>query len=495
MAIGFCKMKRRQFLLGASKQILWLPLLPSLMPREVLAQTRNVSPRMMIFWYDHNNLNALWPSPQRANRSVGSDGAREISLRQLGSVVSHSPALSHSLYESIKNRDLLTYVRGLDIEHGAGHGNGGLAAAQDRESQGGFPTLDTVIESSSTVYPQNTPLHVRRALRVGANYHSDFYRKVGQSVERVGSYHDNLVRRFYSEVFGSLTTQNQNATPPPTSPLKANVLNQVYEAYARLQNNQRISQDDRARLTQHMDYISDIQRSFTGLTGGGLSPTCSRPADPGNVVDPARCYPLYMDLLSLAFRCGLTQFSVMKFASHNPSWIPGLNTGGRNFHDVMHGDGGATLQYNAKLHWWRYFANMIADRFLSPLQQEDGNSGRSYLENMITVLLCQGGWANPGQDGGHNGLDSQQILIGSMGGRLRSGNYFLAPRSQQGDRSYVGDNLPYNCFLITLLQLMGVPQQDYAYATPDGRGFGFYGALRNTYRHRFYQPINELMNG
>jgi hypothetical protein len=492
MAIYFCSKTRRQFLIGSGKTLLALPLLPSLLPRVAMGQSQQGPRRTMIFWYDHNNLNAMWPSPRMATTSVGSSGAREVSLRSLGSVASHSPALNHPRYESIKNANLLTYVRGLDIEHGAGHGNGGLAAGQDRESQGGYPTIDTVIEVCPSVYPSTTPISVRRALRISPQTGGDFYRKVGNSVERVGFYQQNSMSQFYNDVFGSLT----EGTAPVqdfSNQVKSNILNRVHEAFARLSNDRRISSDDQARLEQHMDYVSDVQRSFASVQPPP-APSCQRPSDPGNTSDPLQYYRLYMELMAVAFRCGITKFGVMKFEGHDPRWLPNLNTGGQNFHDVMHGGGGSSLQLQAKTHWWRYFSNLIADHFLAPLEEMEGDTGRSYLENMVTVLMCSGGFANPGGDGGHNGLDSQQIIIGSMGGRLRSGQYFLAPRSQTGDNIYVGNNLPYNCFLITLLNLMGVPPSEYAFATPNGQGFGFYGAFRNTYSGRFYQPIYELLN-
>jgi hypothetical protein len=62
-------------------------------------------------------------------------------------------------------------------------------------------------------------------------------------------------------------------------------------------------------------------------------------------------------------------------------------------------------------------------------------------------------------------------------------------------KPYTMTGMPYNCFLITLLQLMGIPQSEYAYATPDGKGFGYYGNFPATHpqKARFYQPLSELL--
>ncbi len=495
MKLIYCPQTRRQFLVGSGKTLLALPLLPSLLPRQARAQAAQSPKRLMIFHYDHNNLMGMWPQVQVANVPVGNSGAMERPLADLGTVASHSPALSHTRFEQLKNAGLLTYVRGLDIEHGAGHGNGYIAAGQDRE--GDWPTLDTVLEVCPSVYPANTPVNVRRAIRIAPHHGAHFFRKVGATVSSVPHYEQFSLQQFYVDTFGSLT----NGTAPPqdfSNQVKTNILNQVLESFNSFRNGSKIGADDRARLDQHMDYLSDLQRSYA--SSGAPAITCNRPSDPGNVSgnDHVTYNRLYMDLMAVAFRCGITKVGVFSFEGHDPQWIPTLNTGGRGVHAVMHGEGGGALQQAVKVAWWRYFADMIADRFIAPLQEMEGDTGRSYIENMVTVLACQGGWADPGNDGGHNGLDSQQILIGNMGGVMRSGMYLANPRTNfPTDFSdiYNGPTIPMNRFLITLLQLMGAQPSEYAFATPNGQGFGYYGAFNSSYprRNQFYQPIAELL--
>ena len=115
---------------------------------------------------------------------------------------------------------------------------------------------------------------------------------------------------------------------------------------------------------------------------------------------------------------------------------------------------------------------------------------------MLTGLACSGGPADPGSDGGHTTSDSQQILLGSMGGDIRAGRYMVMPRASTSNDGGSG-NLPYNCFLISLLQLMGVPASEYQQTTPGNQGFGSYTRFSRSnwdhVRHRFYQPITELI--
>lgn len=456
-----------------------------------MAQPTAVSPRrMMLFWFDHNNLAELWPQRSVATTVVGSSGAREVPIQSLASLTSGSSVLSNARYGALRNAGQLTVLRGFDtaVAYGPGHGNFTLASGQGRESEGNYPTLDTVVEASPTVYPSSTPLAVRKALRVSFNG-TLFYQKVGtSSVQPQVHYEGSSIGRFYTEVFSSLT--NGTVVPPDmTNQVKSNILNRVHGSFSSFKNNRKISADDLARLDLHMGYISDLQRSFASVMPTPVS-TCMRPAAPGNIGgNQAQSLGVYVDLMALAFKCGLTKFGTLVFDAHDPSWIPNMNLNGNVVHDCMHGSAGTALQRQAYEAWWRYNSNVIADRFLAPLEELEGDTGRSYLQNMVTGLVCVGGIHPMGGDGGHSGLDSQQILIGSMGGLLRSGRYMAMPRGPNGQ------NLPYNCFLLTLLNLMGMPASEYAFATPNGQGFGFYGEFEanHPFRSRYTSPITEIL--
>jgi hypothetical protein len=486
----YCKKTRRQFLVGAGKTLLAIPLLPSLLPSEAYAQAAIAQKRMMMFWFDHGNLNLMWPARNLATTAIGTSGAKEVLLRSLGATSAFSTVLNNPRYESLKNADQLTIVRGLDASaaYGSAHGNFPLAQAMDRNSEGGFPTIDTVFEASKTLYPDSTPANVRKAIRVDLLVGGGlFYQKVGSNVQVIPAYSVGNLGKFYSEVFSGLTG-GTTAPIDTTAQLKSNILNRVFGAYTEFKGSRRISADDKARLDQHMGYISDLQKS---LQQAAPSITCAKPADPGAPVDPKLYNALYMDLLATAFKCGLTKVGVMAFEGHDPQWIPGLSGLGTNVHDAMHGGAGNVNQRTAFEVWWKYFTNLIADRFLAPLDVMEGNTGRTYIENMVTAMLCAGGMQDLGDDNGHSGMDSQQLLIGNMGGALRSGRYVALPVKSL----YSMTGMPYNCFLLTLLKLMGVPPSEYAFATPNGQGFGYYGGFPADHplKARFYQPITEIL--
>lgn len=492
MSIKFCKKTRRQFLQGAGKSMLAVPFLPSLLSREALAQVASAPKRLMLFHMDHGNINEIWPSRSVATQSVGSSGANEILLRSLGNNLAVSPVFRNARYGSLLNSDQMTIVRGFDMgsDSGPAHGNQFLSCAEGRYSDGNFPTMDSILENSSTLYPAgSTGPNVRKALRASVDHPGLFFQKVGSTVQVLPSYSNYQLPNFYNEVFASLT--GGTVTPPDmTNQFKSNILNRVHASFTSFRSNRRISSDDQSRLTQHMDYISDIQRRFASI----VPPTtvsCGRPAEPPQSArfDRNAGTRAYLDLLAIAFKCGITKVGAFSFDAHDPQWMTDLAfLNGQGFHTAVHGTFGAATQQTALTNWWRFNSDVIADHFLAPLDEEEGLTGRTYIDNMVTTMISAGGIHSLGNDGGHSGADSQQIMIGSMGGRLRAGRYVAMPESN-------GRRVPLNCYLITLLNLMGVSPSEYVSATPNGLGFGSYSGFgsNHPYQSRFYQPVTEIL--
>ncbi len=488
--ILYCNKTRRQFLVGSGKSLLALPLLPSLLPEAALASSSNIEKRMMLFSFDHCNLLEMWPSESVATQLVGNIGIKERLLSQMGTVASHSTALTNPLYEKLKNQNQLSYLRGFRQPNWDGcHGNMSIAAGGGRISANkNLPSIDSIIESSRSVYPEGTSLNIRKALRLQfPGGPGGFYKKVGSTTQYMPHYNYRALLNFYNDVFGFLTA-NTVGDLSKTNQHKSNILNKVLDAYNSSRNNVRISANDKVRLTQHMDYLSDIQRSYASVQTNILS--CSKPNQPTTMQDDQLANSrLYIQLLSTAFKCGLTKFGIMVVGGG--TWIPGSNVS--NFHGAIHGVEGKDAQLRAYQTWWKYQADLIADEFLKPLDVEEGNTGRTYLDNMLTGMIATGllhaNAAN--SDGGHGGYDSQQILIGTMGGAVRGGRYYnLKQNSDVRKGTY-----PYNSFLITMLKLMGVQPSEYANATVDGQGFGSYDGYESdyVYKNRLYQPISEIL--
>ena len=94
--------------------------------------------------------------------------------------------------------------------------------------------------------------------------------------------------------------------------------------------------------------------------------------------------------------------------------------------------------------------------------------------------------------GNHYEFDLQHVMFGSMGGKLRAGRYYSVPGTQWSTTDLF---LPHNCFVMTLLTLMGVPASEYRLnSSVAGKGFGYYKMGPNTkWGSRIYSPITEML--
>lgn len=511
MSIVVCRKTRRQFLVGAGNTLLALPFLPSLFTSsQALAQATAANRRLMLFWFDHAIAEERWPNRNIATTPVGNIGAREMMLSSLPNISALSPYLNNPLYDTLRRSNQMTMVRGLEILGPGGHGVYPLGGNVDfdggRIIQGSYslPTLDSIMESSASLYPASTPSNVIKALRVTLQHGTgNYYQKVGGLIQALPSYgpsdtygapnsRSTELVRMYNEVFASLTNGTTNPVDS-TNLSKTNILNRVFSSYSSFRTNRRISSEDQARVDQHLGMIADLQRRFASTMP--VTNSCARPTAPlSSIADPTVSVPIYMNLMALAFKCNLTKFGVMYFDSHDPQWIPGLNLGGLGVHAGFHGDGGSTIKTNCYTSYHTWNNNQIANHFLAHLNEPEGNTGRTYLDNMATVLLSQMGYESLSGGSGHSSYDLHQILIGSMGGAIRAGRYVSYPAGGLTPRAY--DRLmPNNCFHITLLQLMGVPESEYGVFNPNRRGFGYYptSSTGNAYASRFYSPLTEIL--
>lgn len=507
MSVVTCKKTRRQFLIGAGNTLLALPFLPSLISQSAQAQTATLAKKMMVFWFDHNTATEYWPNRSIATIPVGTSGARETMLSSLPSANAFSPIMTDSLIDSLRMQDKITMIRGFEMLGGGGHGLFPVGGNVDYnlgviiQGPNNLPSFDTLIEASRTLYPAaTTPSDMKKAIRVWLQAGNNGYlQKTGANVQLLPSYGNNdfdfnnqrytseSLPRMYNDIFGTLTGGTV-PTQDLTNQLKTNILNRVHSSFTSFRANRKIASDDIARVDQHLGFLSDLQRRFSS---GGSSSTCTRPTAPsGTLSDPTVYTPLYLSLLALAFKCNLTKFGSLYFDAHNPRWLPGLVLGGApDFHAGIHGEYGAAVKNNCYRTYNKWGIDQIATYFLNPLNEQEGNTGRTYLDNMATVVLSQAGYESANTLGSHSSYDMHQIIIGSMGGAIRAGRYVAFSPEQNTTRL-----MPYNSFLITLFRLMGVPESEYAVFTPDGRGFGKYSpATGSAYDARRYTPITEIL--
>lgn len=500
MGIVTNKRTRRQFLVGTGNTLLALPFLPSLFHSSVSsAQTVTVPKRMMLFCIEHSPLDDVWVPNSAASTNSGTIGNLKIlskSLKSLGSLSELSPLLTSPIFETLRKNDQLTLVRGFDMIYGAAHEDlGGLGGSKNHSC----PTIDTIIEASKSLY-SDSEAYMTKAIRIDTMLNWLSNQKVGSALQAVTPYGHDLNKYFrdthyytlpemYGEVFKSLT----GGTVSPedtTNKLKTNILNRVFESFKSYKSNRKISSDDVARLDQHLGFLSDIQKKINIVIP---TSTCTKPANPGSQSDAKVIHELYLDLLVAAFKCGLTKFGAMKFDSHDPQWMPGLDLDeGQVVHEVIHGDKGKDEKLRVHKLLNTYIYNAIGDRFLTGLSQVEDDSGRTYLENMITAFMPKFGLESASVSAGHGGWNTQTLLVGSMGGRLKSGNFLLYPTADAGN--YQTRRLPHNALFITLFNLLGIPASEYQQYSNTGQGWGVYeNLIAKDFSTRFYGGLTELL--
>lgn len=495
MSIVYSRKSRRQFLVGSGQTLLALPFLPSLLPQYASAQTSIGPRRMMNFVFDHHNEAQFWPATSIATTAVGSMGIKERLLSSMGTSSSSvvSSLLSNSLYNTMLAQNQITLARGFEVHLSDGNGHVTRALGGHSVNECGSSstnpnhrsTFDYIVENSPSVY-SNAASNVTKSIRIDLDGCWTYVQRVGATSVNPGAYEYNDILTMYNAVFGSLTNQTVPVTDL-TNTRKSNILNRVFPAFQNYKSNRKISSEDKLRLEQHISFLSDLQRSIS-VVAPPPNLSCAKPSNAGLTgATKLQTNNLYVDLMVTAFKCGLTQFGSMQFEAQNPTWLPGY-TGGDGFHGVMHGGSGIAAQANAYSSLHKFGYNLIADRFLSPLNVQEGNTGRTYVDNMITTCLSHLGMQPQGDLGNHNSEDIQHTIFGSMGGRLRSGRYYLMPTNPNNV------HVPHNTFIMTLLNLMGVPPSEYVLnSSVSGQGFGYYKTTTSPYGSRIYTPITEML--
>ncbi len=493
MSIIYSQKSRRQFLVGSGQALLALPLLPSLIPQYAMAQATVVPRRMMNFAFDHHNESQFWPNPTIASTPVGAIGVRERLLSSMGTSSSTviSSIMSNPLYNTLLAQNQITVVRGLQHHLSGGNGHvtrafGGHAVDEcgsSSENLNHRSSFDYLVELSPTVYPNASP-SITKVIRIDLDGCWTYVQRNGTLSVNPGAYSYNNVLQMYNTVFASLTNQSVSVVDF-TKARKTNILNRVFPAFQNYKTNRKISSEDRTRLDQHLAFLTDLQKSLSAVVQAP-SLACTKPTTPVLTgLTKHQLNNLYVDLMVTAFKCGLAQFGSLNLEAQDPFWMPGY-TGGAGFHGVMHGTLGIPAQNNGYESYHKFGYNLIADRFLAPLNVEEGTTGRTYVDNMITTALSHLGMQSGTSGGGHGDGDVQHTVFGSMGGKLRAGRYYAMPSTN--------GRLPNNTFIMTLLNLMGVPASEYSLnSSVPGQGFGYYGSTSATYGSRFYTPIIEML--
>jgi hypothetical protein len=455
----FNPITRRMFLRGTSGALL-LPLLPSLLPREARAAAPTKALRFAMFTAIYGCPGSqFYPSKDKLGTlTVTPEGFRTKKLSAISGPI--SPVIS-SAFDNHRNR--MSVIRGLAVTAEAtlthngsfpSCGSGPIKRGADRSAPV-FPySIDTIMSQSSKIYPST--VGVERHVNIsGVNFS---WTNVAGKTQRMPAITDTtaLMSRF-SAVVG---------TPSDTTGSKRqqDVVQAVYDDYKRVRDNDKISSGDKQRLEAYMNLIHETQQ---GLAAGPVQCT-----DPTLELEPSADRMAYvrnrLNILVAMYACGLTRVGAFGIGG-------GDGGGSGNVHEDSH-DNKTTVMgayHNANAVNIAYFMDRMAD-----IPDVDG----SLLDN--TLLMWGNEYGETLYRSPHQALDQNVVIAGGAGGRLRMGEYIdfatgtPAPPDNRGNARIGLQRRPYNNYMVTLFNAMGLASADYE---RDGlAGFGEYDPARIT---------------
>lgn len=489
---------RRQFLRGAGGFTLALPFLPSLVdPRR--ASAAGASPKRFVqLCTQHGGIwgKNMYPSDATLTDSMSYAG-RTIKRGKLaltpgsGGNAQLSPALSgpsSQLTSGLVSK--MNILRGLDIPWYIGHHTGGHLGNFARNDGNGAdgqymqayatPTIDQVMAWSSKFYGDLASIR-QRALIVGPKISYNWsnpsnLQNLGPVQEVAGST-DALA--LFKQIF---VNTGGSGMPDPNAALLP-IVDRVRADYMRLRNaSTRLSTDDRHRLDDHMQRMSELQRKLNVHVSAScptISPVTTNTTKLQNMptywVDPAlqgQLYKAMNEVIAAAIICDTSRIAVMNvyedFSTYSGDWHA----------DVAHhsGEPDAVKQQIILAGHQLTFSNVFLD-LCARLDVDDG-TGQTFLDNSLVV------WSQESGEYTHSGQGMPVVTAGSAGGFFSTGNYcdyrnpaYVMDPGQQGNTGVqIFGGLLWQQWLGTALQAMGLDRADYE---KNGLG-GYPGPIKYT---------------
>ena len=505
---------RRHFLMGTGA-VLSIPFLPSLAPKVAKAQA--FDQRFFIafqtmhggVWPEH-----MWPSDQVLDRSHQLYSDHTIRYGALPNSSSLSPVLSSSgLSQSV--RDKMMLIRGLDVGFYLAHNTGGALGNYERRDgnktgAGYVPTIDQVLAYWSGFYGGGDP-YVMRSMHVGDKM-SYVERSSGiQAVDPAAS-PDVLFRTVLSGAAPYQPPIDPSPTPDPSpspspnpeAPAEArtHVLNRVVEHYNRLVNGsfgdaRRLSANDKARLNDHMDLVSDLAGRLDKTAAKAAAASCEpQSANSGNTNGSlysavpysqlADWHQDYNAVFAAAVACGASRIATVRventFHQSSKYWNDAQQwhepiahraettranfSGGEHPQDVL---------VTAKNNFYRDgFVDMV-----ERLDQIDAGDGTSLLDKGLVM------WTQECGPQTHMSDSIPVITAGSVDGYFNTGQYFdfrnrsaatLTRGKSVDNAALYASRVPgilYNQWLSNILQSMGMSSSQFSRSHPQGwAGYG-----------------------
>lgn len=220
----------------------------------------------------------------------------------------------------------------------------------------------------------------------------------------------------------------------------------------------RVSSADRKKIDAHLDAVRDIELRLQNSNVSCQGPVLGTEVDPNKSSNTPVVMDAMISLMAASLSCGLTNFASMQYRV-------GENDGGylydwlgitdQEHHLLTHaGDTDANARAElTKIYSW--YAEMFA-KFLAKLDAVPEGNG-TMLDNSLVV------WGSElGKGNSHSFEKMPFVVAGGAGGKLPTGRFLQY------------DKVEHNRLLVSIAQLMGVPEMG-KFGTTDTKSGGLSG--------------------
>jgi hypothetical protein len=430
------RLPRRTVLRGALGAAVGLPWLEAMAPRRARAQS--VPPKRFVIMFSPNGTLPTFWSP--------TGGETDFTL---------SPILA----PLEPNRADIVIVKGLNQQGsgGDGHQNGiggmltgaplnpgpfaGVGAPPAGWASG--PSVDQRVADGIAGSTKLRSLELGVQVGSADNWGRMIYRASDQPLPP-----DDDPASVYARVFADLHTD-----PGVLARLRRrrkSILDAVGGEYTRVKA--RLGAADQQRLDEHLAAVRELEGRLTSdaVVSGAA---CSDPKVPPVAAQSNDAFPdvgaAQLDLLVMALACDVTRVASLQWsrsvAETRFTWL-GINDG---HHTLSHLGDDDAVAVNKLLAINNWYAGQMAGLIARLAAVPDGN-GTTLLDNTLVL------WCNELAKGNtHSRRGAPYVLAGRAGGGLRTGRFL----------DYTGQELPHNDLLVSLLNVMGLP--DTTFGKPD----------------------------
>ncbi len=445
-----------------------IPLLPSLLPRELWAQ--NADPnfyRKAVFMV--NRHGGRWDSAEPtgiASNMIGNNIlAGSLRSGKIGEIYNTD-------YEQVI--DKITCIRGLDMATATSHSRCTALAASEHpykdtlknaeERDSVFPdTIDVVLGQSARVYPNAPHIRVLRFSPWGGSESHCFENG------KIIFIPDNL-QAIYDLVRSKIVIPDPGQGGQPSSgdnaiARKKLAMDSALLALNNTQKKRSISSSDKISLQQYQTLLESL-RGDLGSDGGG-------PAPDSDILNSNTCQNISLsngkpiheqaaEIMVSALACGVTKLGYVLLQSE---------------HDYVHG---VKLDDNAQKHanYLRNTSLPMGGYMMRLMDQIQESNGKTLLDNSCVLMTSDLALSIP-----HNCLNMRVLVGGSLNGKLRTGQFIDywnraypirsgLTRGGSFNRDQVCGGRLYNELLVTILKSFGLTPGEYQRG--GRKGFGTY---------------------